>query len=253
MGAFTVVYLLVFALTLKVFAQETYRTLKSVAGQTAVEVFSQPHRDSNANWLTTIIALFILALALHLLRLYISLEMSDTDEHFYHEFLSSLTWWQKPIEFLLRLLIIAFVSLKAIETFDVLKINTMRDLALFLIILYSILFAWDIFMSLVHWRIAYQYLLPSLTGFIGGFVLMLFARDSNVEANNIIPEMFVLVIFSVLLLVFVSLDLIRNGGHYYKHFSGKLAWICGSRNCQVHQLPPPPPPPGLANTSGIIP
>ncbi len=136
-SAYKNVYLLVFAIAAAAIAYQLLRC------KNALWEVVQGGGTGSINYYTFVGALvvFCIAIFFHLMRIYVSMEQLEdptTEEH--RLYIKPLRGWRTGVEQAVRILIIVIVSLKFVPVF-----NTIHRLAYYLVILYSSLLLWDVF------------------------------------------------------------------------------------------------------------
>ncbi len=123
---------------------------------------------------TYLLQFFAGALILHLLRMYLSMEdledpCSDTNERCFR---NSSVWFRRT-EQIIRLTVIAVLSMKLISLGIFPKVTTLNATAVFLCVLYGLLIAWDVFVMILRPSMRWYVLKWTFPASLGGMATVL--------------------------------------------------------------------------------
>jgi hypothetical protein len=153
-SAFQAVYFYIFAKTaFEIFAQ-------AVSFETGIQAFNLGGPDKILA--SFVYPFFLIVVGIHILRLYVTMEMIEDEEGFFEGFYNNLGWKTMLFEWILRISISALVTLKTFA------IDSLEGLIRFLFFLYMTMFLWSLFMRIFARKSNKEvFLWSSLSGLFG--------------------------------------------------------------------------------------
>ena len=130
-------YLLIFTYTLVSVVHDTWVSFNLASEK---QQMTTPAQSFNMGCLLGVLALFSFAITLHIVRLYLSLEMMEGCEKYRNEVLGDVSVKQSPFEFILRIVVILLISLKVHW-----EMKGIFSLSLALLLIYAVLLVWDMY------------------------------------------------------------------------------------------------------------
>lgn len=187
-----------------------------------IDAFDKVSPGTNVFICKIVLSLFAFGIIMHLIRLYISLELADSDKNFYKEFLEELKPWKRYLEFFLfRMAMISLISLEPI-VFNIEKVN---DLAKFLFCVYASLIAWDIFMRIARGKWEKKFFWPDLTGIILSLIIFILSWNAKIEKDYALLLLFFVFCAAGSFGYFVGRDFWHNWQYYLAHFKERWYWF----------------------------
>jgi hypothetical protein len=170
-----------------------------------------------------LIPVFILAVSLHGLRLYLTLEMLEDKHPPFDNYLENLTGWRRDLEFFTRVAIVLVVTYKA-GTW-----GNLSDVLLYLVLLYTALMVWStvgvVFLGL-GWK--QSYFKMSFIGCAASYLLYFLPRDDT-HLSLLFVSFFIYTILHTLLA-----DFRENKMNYCNFLTKRIpARMKGQRHCDA--------------------
>ena len=201
----------IFSHSVTVFNAESIR---SIAGQ-----------GNKQDWYYLLFA-FGSVVAIHLMRIYVTLEMLEEGEYFFLGWYDNMKGVRKTFEYLIRIGIVGIVSLKLIKQF-----SSIHGLAIYLSILYFLLLLWDIFWWLCEKRdFRDTFFISSSLGLSANIGLCILTSSKNAEIENATKLIALVAIMTCGLCFFVIRDIVNHRVQYYKYTVEKIIQIYVSNN-----------------------
>jgi len=177
-SAFKLFYLGVFILTAWYFFNPFWSHLPSIFN--SLGAGDIPFLDG----VFILFVLFLLPLAvfMHFLRLYITMELlEDPTSPFHAKFIRPLTSFPRYFEQLVRLIVIAIITFKALGILGFGMFDSLQHLCSYMLLFYGLLMFWDVMILTFHFRnktISWKdtYILQNIVSFMASAIAWLISR-----------------------------------------------------------------------------
>lgn len=216
LGAFTVLSTLIFAFTIYQIGESALNDWNSIVPKGIDHEYIQ-----SINNVSAFLILFLTtAILLHIVRVYISFDLADSEEKFFITHYNSLNGIQRAVELFIRVIVLTIAGFHVLDIFD-LKIDSLTSLSRFLKWFYGSLIAWDIIMTIFSRSFRNKYWLTDLSGFTGSYLLHRITNNSEVSIVLYSIVLIIISIFTLAMFILIGIDLKNNFFRYLKHFVNK--------------------------------